>query len=166
MLTKEERTAIAERANECVAVCGSLYEVLLGHRSACNTTYEEDMKKLLARIIDLCDTSNMFELPRDKDGEVIHIGDTVYDDEATEYKAVGYSTHSAGTNIIVEYGKNFGFRTQIFSDELTHKKPATIESLSEQIRRVIDKGQMTAWSMAELFSVVEQLEKLGDIDDD
>ena len=40
MLTKEERTAIAERANECVEVCGSLYEVLLGYPSACNTTYE------------------------------------------------------------------------------------------------------------------------------
>lgn len=68
MLTKEERSAIAERANECVEVCGSLYEVLLGYPSACNTTYEEDMKKLLARIVDLCDTSNMIELPRDKDG--------------------------------------------------------------------------------------------------
>ena len=30
MLTKEERKAIAERANECVEVCGSLYEVLFG----------------------------------------------------------------------------------------------------------------------------------------
>ena len=165
MLTKQERAEIAERANECVAVVGSLYEVLLGHRSAGNTTYEEDMDKLLARIVDLCDTSNMIELPVDRDGEYIRIGDTVYDEEATEYKAVGYSTHSAGTNIIVEYGKNFGFRTQIFSDELSHKKPVTIESLVERFELVLAKGQMSYWAVGEISDIVDQLKKLGDSDD-
>lgn len=67
MLTKEERAAIAARANEYVEVCGSLYEVLLGYPSACNTTYEEDMKKLLARIVDLCDIVDQLKKLGDSD---------------------------------------------------------------------------------------------------
>lgn len=163
MLTKEEREEIAERANECVAVCGSLYEVLLGHPSACNTTYEEDMKKLLARIVDLCDTSNMIELPRDKDGEVIHVGDIVY---------YGSTIYMVKKNIY----KGNEWEIQFFDDklcisiyaepnDLTHKKPVTIASLNEQLRHVLDKGHMSAWSMAKLFEIVEQLESLGDSDD-
>ena len=165
MLTKEERTAIAERANECVAVCGSLYEVLLGHRSAGNTTYEEDVNKLLARIIDLCDTSNMIELPVDKDGEVIRVGDTVYIGDGIKYEVAGYMMRGNSTEVILAAGAEPVY-TKEPANKLTHKRPVTIASLSEQIRRVIDKGQMTAWSMAQLFGIVDQLKKLGDSDDD
>ena len=164
MLTKEERTAIAERANECVAVCGSLYEVLLGHRSACNTTYEEDMKKLLARIIDLCDTSNMIELPLDKDSEVIQVGDTVYIGDGIKYEVAGYMMRGNGTEVILAAGAEPVY-TKEPANNITHKRPVTIASVRKQLKHVIDKGQMTAWSMAELFSVVEQLESLGDSDD-
>lgn len=163
MLTKEERTAIAERANECVAVCGSLYEVLLGHRSACNTTYEEDMKKLLARIVELCDTSNMIELPVDKDGEVIHIGDTVYAGER-EFTVDGFIFKDS--NVIVR-----AIHTKLSAlnfckpGELTHKKPGAIESLVSEIRHVINRGEMTSWSMSKLLDISDQLENLGDSDD-
>ena len=164
MLTKEERKAIAERANECVAVCGSLYEVLLGHRSAGNTTYEEDMNKLLARIIDLCDTSNMIELPLDKDSEVIQVGDTVYIGDGIKYEVAGYMMRGNGTEVILAAGAEPVY-TKEPANNITHKRPVTIASVRKQLKHVIDKGQMTAWSMAELFSVVEQLESLGDSDD-
>lgn len=62
MLTKEERNAIAERIGTD------------------NTTWGTDCKVVRDRLIELCDTSNMVELPLDKDGEVIHIGDTVFDE--------------------------------------------------------------------------------------
>ena len=162
MLTKEERAAIAERANECVAVVGSLYEVLLGHRSACNTTYEEDMKKLLARIIDLCDTSNMLELPVDKDGEVIRIGDTVYVDDDVKYKVVGYMMRGNGTEVILAVGAEPVY-TKEPANKLTHKKPVTIASLVERMRDVLDDDDdMTAWVFSELSHIADQLEKLGD----
>ena len=161
MLTKEERAAIAERANECVEVCGSLYEVLLGYPSACNTTYEEDMKKLLARIIDLCDTSNMIELPSDKDGEAIHIGDTVYAcDKEWKVSCVKYSDDSSIISVYSDKGC-----TAYYPDDLTHKKTVTIESLVERFRRVLNKSRMPAWSMAELINIADQLESLGDSDD-
>ena len=165
MLTKQERDEIAERANKYPDIDDNLYEVLFGCAIPTHTKLEDDANAMKARLIDLCDTSNMIELPLDKDGEVIRIGDVVYDDEATEYKAVGYSTHSAGTNIIVEYGKNFGFRTQIFSDELTHKQPVTIESLVARIKHVMDDDSTTVWAYDELDDIATELRRLGDSDD-
>ena len=164
MLTKEERAAIAERANECVAACGSLYEVLLGHRSAGNTTYEEDMKKLLARIVDLCDTSNMLELPVDKDGEVIRIGDTVYDCECTKYEVAG---HSSSSNVLLSAGRELiCFKKP--ANELTHKEPVTVKLLAQHIKRVLgdEATSIGVVPYIELRRIAKQLESLGDSDDD
>lgn len=167
MLTKEERAAIAERANECVAVCGSLYEVLLGHPSACNTTYEEDMKKLLARIVDLCDTSNMVELPLDKDGVPFKIGDTVYESDGTEHKVDGYAFTIDDAKILSMIGSNNKSYVAINPDELTHKKPVTIKSLAQRIKHVLE-DEATSIGVnpyVELGRIAEQLESLGDSDD-
>lgn len=165
MLTKEERAAIAERANECVAVCGSLYEVLLGYPSARNTTYEEDMKKLLARIVDLCDTSNMLELPVDKDGIPFKRGDTVYESDGTEHIVDGYAFSRANAKIVSVVDLINNTRILFETDKLTHKRPVTIAAVRKQLKHVLDKGEMTSWSMAKLFDIAEQLESLGDSDD-
>lgn len=159
MLTKEERAAIAARANECVEVCGSLYEVLLGYPSACNTTYEEDMKKLLARIVDLCDTSNMLELPVDKDGEVIKVGDIVYNEYGKETEVT--RVELAENKWLIDTDVQYPF----FPQELTHKKPVTIESLVERFEHVLAKGQMSYWAVGEICDIVDQLKKLGDSDE-
>ena len=166
MLTKEERAAIAERANECVEVCGSLYEVLLGYPSACNTTYEEDMKILLARIIDLCDTSNMIELPLDKDGEVIRIGDVVYDNNGEEYKVTGYKTLFEDTNITLSNGSEVAY-TEKYPHNLTHKEPVTVKLLAQRIKRVLgdEATSIGVVPHIELRRIAKQLESLGDSDD-
>lgn len=164
MLTKEERTAIAERANECVAVCGSLYEVLLGHRSACNTTYEEDMKKLLARIIDLCDTSNMLELPVDKDGEVIRAGDTVYIGDGIKYEVAGYMMRGNSTEVILAAGAEPVY-TKEPANNITHKKPVTIASLVSEIRRILAKEDINEELSEKIWTLTDLIEMSGDNDD-
>ena len=162
MLTKSEREAIAERANECVAVCGSLYEVLLGHLSACNTTYEEDMKKLLARIVDLCDTSNMVELPVDKDGEVIQVGDTLYDNEGTKIKVCGFLLREADGKILLDINANNGF-VVMSANGLTHKKPVTIASLIKELTDLAAADYGTPMVVKrKLSDIANQLEKLCD----
>ena len=164
MLTKEERKAIAERANECVEVCGSLYEVLLGYPSACNTTYEEDMKKLLARIVDLCDTSNMLELPVDKDGEVIRPGDTVYDINNIKCKVIGYMLYINKVILRID-GRNVEILSS--AEFLTHKEPVTVKLLAQRIKHVLE-DEATSIGVnpyVELGRIAEQLESLGDSDD-
>ena len=79
MLTKQEREEIAKRFKSCTKVDFSdIYRGLFGIPTPKETTIGEDDKATLNRLIELCDTSDMVELPRDKDGKVIHIGDMVW----------------------------------------------------------------------------------------
>lgn len=165
MLTKQEREATIERIKSYGDSDFPFYKLLFGSRAPYAMQYTEYLKALKDRIIDLCDTSNMIELPLDKDGEVIRAGDTVYDKDGDVAEVGGYYYNNGTCKIIIPYGQN-GCYINVLPNELTHKKPATIASINEQLRHVLDKGHMSAWSMAKLFEIVEQLEKLGDIDDD
>lgn len=164
MLTKQEREATIERIKSYGDSDLPFYKLLFGSRAPYAMQYTEYLKALKARIIDLCDTSNMIELPLDKDGEVIRAGDTVYDKDGDVAEVGGYYYNNGTCKIIIPYGQN-GCYINVLPNELTHKKPATIASINEQLRHVLDKGHMSAWSMAKLFEIVEQLESLGDSDD-
>ena len=164
MLTKEERAAIAARANECVEVCGSLYEVLLGYPSACNTTYEEDMKKLLARIVDLCDTSNMIELPLDKDDEVIRVGDVVYGEDGLRHEVYQIVFDGDAKWLVLVRDGELSVGTYSSPISFTHKQPVTAKSLAQRIRDVLrnDHSEMSPYTSRELVHIANDLERLGD----
>lgn len=104
ILTKEERAAIAERVisyDGGVLTWTSLYECLLDAPITGDVSLEEDSKYVIDCLVDLCDTSNMIELPLDKDGEVIHIGDVVYTSDGEEHKMAGYIMRKNTTEIIL-----------------------------------------------------------------
>ena len=161
MLTRQERQEIAERAKACKKEEELNWDqysyVLLGV-----SRWRND-EELLDRIVDLCDTSNMIELPLDKDGEVIRAGDTVYDKDGDVAEVGGYYYNNGTCKIIIPYGQN-GCYINVHPNEITHKKPVTIASINEQLRHVLDKGHMSSWSMAKLFDIADQLESLGDSD--
>lgn len=162
MLTKKECAAITERANESLKKGGSLYEILFGHTAPDNTTTECDNITIVNRIINLCDTSDMVELPIDKNGVPIHIGDTVWcSGEKETVKAIEIRDSEARIHFVVPLGCESWSSPEL----ITHKKPVTIESLVERFRHVLDKGHMSSWSMAELFDIADKLESLGDSDD-
>ena len=169
MITKEEREEIAERFRnydkaEYITLYSGMYDGLLGEHVPKKTTVKKDRMELASRILELCDTSNMLDLPLDKDGEVICPGDTVYVDDDVKYEVAGYMMRGNSTKVILAAGAEPVY-TKESANNITHKKPVTTAALSEQIRNVIDKGQMTAWSMAKLFDIAEQLESLCDSDD-
>lgn len=166
MLNKEEREAIAERLNKCNDVCVyDLYKAVFGKKAQDITPYREDVDTILRRLIDLCDTSNMIELPVDKDGIPFKRGDTVYESDGTEHIVDGYAFSRANAKIVSVVDLINNTRILFETDELTHIRPVTIASVSKQLKHVLDKGEMTSWSMAKLFDIAEQLEKLGDSDD-
>ena len=165
MLTKQEREATIERIKSYGDSDLPFYKLLFGSRAPYAMQYTEYLKALKDRVINLCDTSNMIELPRDKDGEVIRVGDTVYIGDGIKYEVAGYMMRGNSTEVILAAGAKPVY-TKESANDITHKQPVANELLIEQIRHVIDKGQMSAWSMAKLFEIVEQLESLGDIDDD
>lgn len=162
MLTKEERAEIAERLRSVEYITSStLFKALTGKEKLSETSQVRTLCIICGVILDLCDTPNMIELPLDKNGEIIHIGDVVYDgDREWKVSCVKYSDDSS---IISVYSDNGC--TEYRPDELTHKKPGTIESLVERFEIVLAKGQLSAWAVAEISDIVNQLEKLRRSDD-
>ena len=165
MLTKKECAAITERATESLKKGGSLYEILFGHTAPDNTTTECDNITIINRLIDLCDTSNMIELPIDKDGEVIKVGDTVYVDDDVKYKVVGYMMRGNGTEVILAAGAEPVY-TKEPANNITHKKPVTIASLVKELTDIVAADYGTPMVVKrKLSDIADQLEKLGGSDD-
>ena len=166
MLTKEERAKIVERIKSVDYVDEkTLYESIVGKCVPSTTSYTEDLKTIFRVVLDLCDTSNMVELPVDKDGEVIQVGDTVYIGDGIKYEVAGYMMRGNGTEVILAAGAEPVY-TKEPANDITHKKPETIASLVERMRDVLDDDDdMTAWVFSELSHIADQLEKLGDSND-
>ena len=124
---------------------------------------KEDVSEMSKIILDLCDTSNMVKLPRDKDGEVIRVGDTVYyGSSAYKVKKIIYK---GKTWEIQFFDERLCISIYANPDDLTHKKPVTIESLVERFKRVLEKGEMSYWAVGEIRDIVDQLDSLGGSDD-
>ena len=162
MLTKEERAVIAERANESLKKGGSLYEILFGHTAPDNTTTECDNRTIVNRIINLCDTSNMIELPLDKDGEVIHVGDLLYCGSSAAYK-VKKIIHNGNDWEIQFFDEKLFISVYSDADTLTHKKPVTIKSLVKKLTDIVAADYGTPMVVKrKLSDIADQLESLGD----
>ena len=166
MLTKQEREAIAERLKSTEYITSStLFKALTGEEKLSETSHVKSLCIICSVILGLCDTSNMLELPLDKDGEVIQVGNTVYIGDSIKYEVAGYMMRGNGTEVILAAGAEPVY-TKEPANNITHKKPVTIASLVERIRDILDDDDdMTAWVFSELSHVADQLEKMGDSDD-
>lgn len=171
MLTKEERKAIAERLHEYEYIYDEvLYKILFGCNASEDAAIYDNNRAVQRRIRDLCDTSNMIELPLDKDGQLIHIGDTVFDDYGSEWVVNGIKFNSNG--VLIDTFLD-GKSTKFLPYELTHKQPATIESLAERVRDVLENTDVvdalddsrTGKFYDELLAICGELERLSDNDE-
>lgn len=160
MLTKEERSKIAERfKNHDEKYIVDFYRCLFGTNLPDGISLEKSRRNTINRLIDLCDTSNMVELPRDKDGEVIRVGDVVYDEfnDKAVVKSIKYARDenvrvfalNSLTDLVVTYSPNC----------LTHRYISKAEQLAESITSAIEVFED---KLRELLAYVESL---GDSDD-
>ena len=166
MLTKEEREAIATRIKSVYSFnYTAFYESITGERLPSETSVRDDLEKLFPIVLDLCDTSNMIELPLDKDGEAICPGDTVYVDDDVKYEVAGYMMRGNGTNVILAAGAEPVY-TKEPANNITHKKPVTIASITERIREIASNDDDISYcTSSELVRIADQLESLGDNND-
>lgn len=163
MLTKEERAAIAERMQTCAYIYNdALYKVLFGCNPAADTSLAEDSEAIFNRIIDLCDTSNMIELPLDKGGKVIHISDVVYDNSDMELEITNIRIPLIGACI---GGCSDGDYYMFRPDELTHKNHAAIKPLVEELRSTLYAAHISGRECEKILHIADQLESLGGSDD-
>lgn len=166
MLTKEERAAIAERLKSTEYITSStLFKALTGEEKLSETSHVKSLCIICSVILGLCDTSNMIELPIDKDGEVIKVGDTVYVDDDVKYKVVGYMMRGNGTEVILAAGAEPVY-TKEPANNITHKKPVTIASLVKELTDIVAADYGTPMVVKRKISeIADQLKKLGDRND-
>ena len=163
MLTKEEREAIAERIKSVDYVDEkTFYESIVGKCVPSTTSYTEDLKTIFRVVLDLCDTSNMIELPLDKDGEVIRIHDVVYDNTGMEREVSEFRFPFDGACI---YARTDDDRSTFRPDELAHQKQATIKSLVEELRSTLCAAYISGRECEKILHIADQLESLGDSND-
>ena len=166
MLTKEERAGIVERVKRYDGESDSFYYVLFGYSSACDMTYEEYNEEVLTRIINLCDTSNMVELPLDKDGQVIHIGDTVFDNDGAKITVCSIRFNESINNVVITC-EGSDFVCTYSADNLTRKNPVSVQSISKRMQGVLEDYLFSVDSdlHTELVSIADQLKELACKDD-
>lgn len=167
MLTKQEREEIAETVSSYSGKDSSFYEWLFGSRAPYGMTYQQYLKAMLDRILDLCDTSNMMELPRDKDGVPIHIGDTVWcDGDKYQVASIRYDTSGLfGVEVYIRSAVEM-FRAFWRSPKtVTHTEPISDhESIARAIEDIIHCLNDAAASL-KLQDIAMELRKLGDSND-
>ena len=168
MLTKEERSAIAERVRSVGYVNEkTFYESIVGKCVPSTTSYSEDLKTIFRVVLDLCDTSNMLEFPVDKNGEVIRPGDVVYGEDNLRHEVYQIVFKNDGKWLVLVSGGRLCAGTYSNPAAFTHKQPVTVKTLTWQIRNVLadDDYDIGAGAYNQLSRIAEQLESLGDSDD-
>ena len=165
-MTKQEREAIAERLRSTYYITNStLFKALTGEEELIENDQVRALCVICGVILDLCDTSNMIELPVDKDGVSFKRGDTVYESDGTEHIVDGYAFSRANAKIVSVVDLINNTRILFETDELTHKRPVTIASLVSDIKRVANQEQVERKVYEELFRIAWELESLGGSDD-
>lgn len=163
MLTKQERAAITERLRDCPeADYYSFYEAMTGAETTKNTPLDEDIDKISDIILDLCDVSSMVELPLDKNDEIIHIGDVMYDGfnrtvvvSSIEYKEnernVFVKAHDHKADVTITY----------LPKRLIHKNIDKHEQLAEKLDAITYKDITDGIVAYRLFEIADELRELG-----
>lgn len=168
MLTKEERATIAERLKSTEYITSStLFKALTGEEKLSETSHVKSLCIICSVILGLCDTSNMIELPLDKDGEVIRVGDVVYGEDGLRHEVYQIVFDGDGKWLVLVSGGRLCAGTYSNPAAFTHKQPVTVKTLAWQIRNVLadDDYDIGAGAYNQLSRIAKQLEKLGDSDD-
>ena len=165
MLTKNERAAIAERLKSTEYITSStLFKALTGEEKLSETSHVKSLCIICSVILGLCDTSNMIELPLDKDGEVIQVGDTVYIGDGIKYEVAGYMMHGNGTEVILTAGAEPVY-TKEPANNITRKKPETIASLVSKIRNLLTTEDISDELSDKIWELTDLVEMSGDNND-
>ena len=178
MLTKEEREKIAERCKNYGennhSVLKNTYECLLGRLlpGINETTAREDCREIAARLLDLCDTSNMIELPLDKNGEIIRPGDVVYGEDNLRHEVYQIVFDGDSKWLVLIRDGRMCAGTYYSPISFSHKQPITINSVANRIKNIlvddftrVELDEVLECVRTELVDITEDLASLGDSDD-
>lgn len=168
MLTKEERQAIAGRLRDWDGVdYYDFYRAVTETVTTTGISLGEDCYELSKIILGLCDTSNMVELPLDKDGQVIRVGDTVYDEAKRKLEVDSIRFYQSNVQVAVTMRGEYS-NLIYYPSELTHKSPVTAQELSDYMQAVIDtySSDVSNTAYVKLLDIANQLKELAGKDEE
>ena len=130
-------------------------------------TFSEAINSIDSTLRDIYFELGLIKLPRDKDGEVIHIGDTVwFDGEAYQVLSIRYDGSGLyGVEIYIRSAADMFRAFWRKPSEITHAKPISeYERIAQEIEDIADanKGSVTE---EDLRLVAEEIRELGDDND-
>lgn len=163
MLTKQERKEIVERLKDhkCFNYV-EFYEAITGKEIQRETSRVEDITVMSRVILDLCDTSDMVELPIDKNGVPIHIGDTVWrSGEKETVKAIEIRDSETRIHFVVPLGCESWSSPEL----ITHAEPISeYERIARAIEDITHCLNDAAASL-KLQDIAMEIRELGDDND-
>lgn len=166
MLTKQEREEIVKRVKDELdrdyVDYADFCEAITGKGVSIGKPFDYYNRMIFSVVLDLCDTSDMVELPRDKDGKVIHIGDTVWcSGEKETVKAIEIRDSEARIHFVVPLGCESWSSPEL----ITHAEPISeYESIARAIEDITHCLNDAAASL-KLQDIAMELRKLGDDND-
>lgn len=171
MLTKQKRDEIVKRAKDELDKdeidYADLYAAITGKYLSIGKPFGYYSRIMLSVVLDLCDMSDMVELPCDKDGEVIHIGDTVWwDGDKYQVASIRYDTSDFfGAEVYIRNVDDMYNAFWRSSDAVTHAEPISDhENIARAIEDIVYRLDDAAASL-KLQDIAMELRKLGDGND-
>ena len=171
MLDPKEREKIAQRVKDELDKdyidYADLYEAITGECVSIGRPFDYYHRMMLSFVLYLCDTSNMVELPLDKNGVPIHIGDTVWCD-GDKYQVASIRYDTSGLFDVEVYIRSDAEMFRAFwrrPKAVTHTELISDhERIAQEIEEIADanKGSVTE---EDLRLVAEQIRELGDNND-
>lgn len=106
-----------------------------------------ELRKLADRI-----DAEMVELPRDKDGVPIHVGDTVYLKDGSKTIVHSIDLMADATNIVC-WVRNRGY-VPLNQSDVTHTRPDSLERIADELEKWSEDNRVNGYD--EVFTCARQ----------
>lgn len=100
----------------------------------------------------------MVELPRDRDGVPIHVGDTVYLDEGLTAKVTRISIGIYEDGI---YALVFGYNFSVSPEHVIHTRPDSFERIADELDEMVDAANSADDRCEKLADLADRIRKLA-----
>lgn len=105
--------------------------------------------------------AEMVELPKDRDGAPIHVGDTVYGEDGMSYKVVSISFGRWPGGVTVNAVNGFSKWRDLIPGKMTHIRPDSLESIARDLEDW-DEGNISGSAQSFADRIRELAKKEGE----
>ena len=105
--------------------------------------------------------AEMVELPRDRDGVPIHVGDTVYDENGMAYEVVSFSFGRWPGGVTVHAVDDSSKWRDLMPGRLAHTAPDSLERIADELDKWCDRVDVDGDACEKPRALAERIRKLA-----